>query len=68
MYELRVEGMSCNHCVSMVTKSVLGIDRAAKVDVDLKRGIVRVESKESMDAIKDAVSEAGYPVIAASLV
>jgi copper ion binding protein len=65
MYELQVEGMSCNHCVGAVTKSVLGADANAKVDVDLKSGLVRVESKQDIDAIKEAVADAGYEVNAA---
>lgn len=68
MYELQVEGMSCNHCVSTVTRSVLGVDGAAKVKVDLPNNTVRVESKADLDVIKDAIIEAGYPVTGASVV
>ncbi|WP_334187019.1 heavy-metal-associated domain-containing protein [Noviherbaspirillum sp.] len=67
MYELNVEGMSCNHCISMVTKSVLGVDGAAKVKVDLASHKVQVESSADIDAIKSAVIEAGYPVTGASI-
>lgn len=62
MYEFTVEGMSCNHCVSTVTKSVLGVDGAAKVKVDLDTQTVRVESDADIDEIKFALIEAGYPV------
>lgn len=67
MYELNVEGMSCNHCVSAVTKSVLGVDGAAKVNVDLASQKVQVESTADIDVIKSAVIEAGYPVTGASV-
>jgi copper ion binding protein len=67
MYELHVEGMSCNHCVSTVTRSVLGVDGAAKVKVDLPSHTVRVESKADIDVIKDAIIEAGYPVTGAAV-
>lgn len=66
MYEFHVEGMSCNHCVSTVTKSVLGVDGAARIKVDLPSNSVRVESKEDIDVIKDAIIEAGYPVTGAT--
>ncbi len=66
MYELHVEGMTCNHCVSTVTKSVLGVDGAAKVKVDLPTKTVRVESDADLDLIKDAVIDAGYPVTGAT--
>jgi len=63
MYELKVEGMSCNHCVNAVKKSVQAIDPEAKVDVDLSQQTVRVTSAASMEQIVSAVDEAGYPVL-----
>lgn len=62
MYELHVSGMSCNHCVSSVTKSVMEVDAHAKVEVDLARQQVRVDSDASLEDIAAAVTEAGYPV------
>ena len=62
MVELDVEGMSCNHCVSKVTKAIRGIDALAKVDVDLGNKKVRVESQADLDELKGALTEAGYPV------
>ncbi|KIF83339.1 heavy-metal-associated domain-containing protein [Noviherbaspirillum autotrophicum] len=66
MYELKVEGMSCNHCVNAVTRSVQEVDAAAKVDIDLSQQTVRVASSASLAAIQSAVSEAGYPVLSSS--
>lgn len=66
MYELQVEGMSCGHCVSAVTKSIQEVDASAKVDVDLAQQKVRVDSTAKLDEIKSAVNEAGYPVLAAA--
>lgn len=66
MYELKVEGMSCGHCVNAVTKSVQGVDAGAKVDVDLSQQKVRIDSSAHLDAIKAAVEDAGYPVLASS--
>ena len=63
MYELKVEGMSCGHCVSAVTKSVKEVDAAAKVEVDLAQQKVTVNSDAGLDAIKAAVEDAGYPVL-----
>ena len=54
MIEFRVEAMSCGHCVSMVTKAVMSVDPAARVDVDLAAKAVRVETVE-----------AGYPPVGA---
>ncbi|CAN5260656.1 hypothetical protein BH11PSE11_BH11PSE11_16030 [soil metagenome] len=61
MFELQVEGMSCKHCISKVTSAIRKVDDAAKVDVELSTGKVRVESAAEIEEISDAISEAGYP-------
>ena len=63
MYELTVDGMSCGHCVSRVTKSVQALDQAARVEVDLASKKVRVDSRAELDEIAEAIDEAGYPVL-----
>jgi copper chaperone len=68
MYELQVEGMSCGGCVRSVTKSVQAIDGNAKIDVDLASKKVRVETEASLDAVKSAISDAGYDVTAGGAV
>lgn len=68
MYELEVDGMSCGHCAGTVTKSVLAIDPAAKVEVDLATRKVRVDSQAALPAISSAIADAGYPVISSGAV
>jgi len=63
MYELKVEGMNCGHCVNAVTKSVHAVDAGAKVDVDLAQQKVSMDSSADLGAIKAAVADAGYPVL-----
>lgn len=63
MYELKVDGMSCGHCVKAVTGAVRGIDAAAAVDVNLAGKTVRVKSAASLNAITAAITEAGYQVL-----
>ena len=62
MYELQVEGMSCGHCVKAVTRSVQDVDSNAQVDVDLASKTVRVQSGAELNAVKEAIAEAGYTV------
>lgn len=62
MYSLQVEGMSCNHCVSKVTRSVRKVDAEAKVEVDLGAHRVQVDSAADLEDIAGAIAEAGYPV------
>ena len=64
MYELTVEGMSCNHCVGRVTKSVQAVDADAKVAIDLDKASVRIDSHADLDRIVAAIDGAGYPVTA----
>ena len=68
MYELQVEGMTCNHCVAAVTRSVKEIDAGAKVDIDLATRKVRIDSTAHVDDIKSAVTEAGYEVTSSKTV
>ncbi|KQR74673.1 heavy metal transporter [Burkholderia sp. Leaf177] len=57
--------MSCQHCVAAVTRSIQEIDAAAKVQVDLEQGKVVVASSKTVDDLKEAIDEAGYPVLSA---
>ena len=61
MIELRVEGMTCGHCVSAVTRAVKAVDPEANVEVDLGTGRVRVDGRSSAGALGKAIAEAGYP-------
>ena len=63
MYELQVEGMSCQHCVGAVTRSVHEVDAAAKVEIDLEKQKVRVVSDAPLKEIEAAVNDAGYSVL-----
>lgn len=66
MYELQVTGMSCGGCANSVKRSVQAVDSSAKVDVDLPTKTVRVKTTASLEAIRTAVTEAGYPVTAST--
>jgi copper chaperone len=68
MYELQVEGMTCGGCANSVKRSVQSVDSSAKVEVDLASKKVRVETGADIDKVKSAIVEAGYPVIASTVV
>lgn len=67
MYELKVEGMSCGHCVAAVTRSLQEVDAAAKVDVDLAQQTVRVATAAPLEKVREAVEEAGYTVLSGAV-
>lgn len=61
---LKVEGMSCSHCVQAVEGTLREI--GAKGEVDLESGTVQVEydnARLSLQQIKDAIEEQGYTVV-----
>jgi Cu+-exporting ATPase len=66
MMQLTVDGMSCAHCVGRVTKAVQAIDQGATVAIDLATKRVTIDSSAPMQALADAIDEAGYPVLARS--
>jgi copper chaperone len=61
--ELRVEGMSCGHCVRAVTAAIRARDPAAEVEVSLERGTVRAGTKLPPAEVAAAVTEEGYRVV-----
>ena len=61
MIELKVENMTCGHCVSTVTKTLKTVDPEATVDVDLEAKRVRVETRQPVDLLTEALDKAGYP-------
>ena len=62
-----VTGMTCQHCVASVTEEIGEIAGVTGVDVDLASGAVTVISEDAIadDAVRNAVAEAGYEVVAA---
>ena len=59
---LKVEGMSCNHCVASVKKALEGIDGVREADVRLEDKSARVELDKDLadEALVKAVEDAGY--------
>jgi copper chaperone len=65
MLELKVDDMTCGHCVGAVTKAVKELDPKATVRVDLGTKRVSVESAKPASEIMRAIEDAGYPSVAA---
>ena len=62
--ELSIEGMMCQNCVKHVTKALEAVPGAADVAVSLeeKKATVSVPGTVTDEALKAAVTEAGYEV------
>ncbi len=61
-----VQGMSCGHCVRAVTQAVQKLDGQARVEVDLARGRVTVDTGAAREAVAQAIESEGYRVRPAS--
>jgi copper chaperone len=58
--EMTLPTMSCGHCVQAVTRAVRQVDPAAKVDVDLERKRLQIESAGDAAAFAAALKANGY--------
>jgi copper chaperone len=65
MKNLKIKGMSCQHCVMAVTKALSAIDGIKDVKVDLQSEQASFEETKPVDAkiLADAVKKAGYEVV-----
>jgi copper chaperone len=63
---LKVEGMSCGHCVAAVEKAVNGLSGIKMVNVDLTAKTVTVDFDNqvvNLENIKEVIEEQGYDVL-----
>jgi copper ion binding protein len=62
---LKIEGMSCDHCVKHVAGALETLAGVTKVRVSLKNNNAEVEYSDavSLETMKAAVVEAGYEIV-----
>ncbi|MFE5321407.1 cation transporter [Paenibacillus sp. NPDC056579] len=61
---LKVEGMSCGHCVNSIEGALKEIGAQGKVDLAAKSVSVQYnEESLSIEAIKEAIEDQGYDVV-----
>ena len=60
MQVFKVQGMSCGHCVRAITEAVQVLDAAARVEVDLAAGEVRIDSALEAAQLLAAIREEGF--------
>ena len=65
MYEFDVQDMTCGGCAASVTRAVQRIDAGARVEVDLGAKKVKVESGRTLEEVRGAIADAGFPVTGA---
>ena len=67
MLKLKVEGMTCNHCVMHVKEAIAKVPGVqGPVEVSLEKGEALVQGAPSLEAVLAAVNEEGYTASLAS--
>jgi copper ion binding protein len=61
---LAIGGMSCEHCVKRVRKSLDGLAGISRADVTVGKAVIAFdESQLSDDEIEKAIENAGYKIL-----
>ena len=63
---IKIDGMSCGHCVSSVTNALKAVDGVDAVEVSLDEKQAKVvfdDTKVSLDDLCNAIEEQGFDVV-----
>jgi copper chaperone len=65
MMTIKINGMSCQHCVMAVTKALSGIEGITDVRVDLQKGEASFTEVKPVDRelIRERIAKAGFAVV-----
>jgi copper ion binding protein len=65
MEKIKIQGMSCQHCVMSVTKALGSMPGVKSLKVDLVKGEATFENTQNvpMANIRRAIEDAGYKVM-----
>jgi copper chaperone len=59
--ELKIEGMSCNHCVARTEKALAAVEGVSRVEVHLEPGSATVDGEHiAVDKLIEAVDRVGF--------
>lgn len=59
---VKINGMTCAHCVRAVFTSLSGVPGIDRADVSIGKAIIEHDGSVSPEAIREAISIAGYDV------
>ena len=57
---LRIDGITCAHCVRSVTSALNGVPGVLSATVDLASGTAEVDGQASLQSLIDSVTAEGY--------
>ena len=59
-HQFQVAGMNCGHCVRAIEGALQALDPQARVQIELARSSVEVDSAQTREALAAAIVQAGY--------
>ena len=63
MTTVKINGMSCQHCVASVTKAIQDVSGVSQVSVDLDKGEATYDGEVDQLVIKEAITKIGFEVV-----
>lgn len=57
---IKIDGMSCNHCVMAVKKALTSLDNVGEVEVNLSRGSATITGEVDLKEIEKVINQLGY--------
>ena len=64
--KIKIDGMSCQHCVKTVTDAMVDLDGVSQVKVNLKKGEAKIKFEKDrldLEQLKTAVVTAGFEFV-----
>ncbi len=64
--KIKIDGMSCQHCVKTVTDVIMGIDGVSQVKVNLKKREARLKFERDLldlELLETAIVTAGFEFV-----
>ena len=64
--KLKIDGMSCQHCVKTVTDALTALEGVKRAKVNLRKGEAVVHFNEqdiTLIVLRDAITEAGFEAL-----
>jgi copper chaperone len=59
---VRVDGMSCTHCVQAVFTALTAVEGIVRADVSIGQVRIEHDGRVRLEAVTDAIEVAGYQV------
>ncbi len=61
--EIRIGGMSCQHCVKTVDQALRGLEGVERVEVSVGAAVLTTTEAPDMDQVRKVIEEEGFRVI-----